>query len=141
MSLDEARIRALIEERVRAVQAKNVIAALAGVDLDIVLFDVVTPLASRGAVAERAPLEEWIGSFEGPIGYEAHDLVIVTDGAVGFSHCLNHYSGKTRAGALDMWVRATAGYRKGDGGWRITHEHQSTPFDPTSGKASLDLEP
>jgi ketosteroid isomerase-like protein len=94
-----------------------------------------------GVWAERARLEEWVATFEGPIGYELRDLVIVTDDTAAFSHCLNHYSGKMRAGALDMWVRAMTGYRKSDGVWRITREHQSTPFDPTSGKASLDLEP
>ena len=40
-----------------------------------------------------------------------------------------------------MWVRATTCYRKIDGTWMITHEHQSVPFDTESGKASLDLEP
>jgi ketosteroid isomerase-like protein len=141
MSRDEAEIRALIDARVRAVQAKDVTAALARVDADVVLFDVITPLRSRGVRTEQARLEEWVASFEGPIGYEMRDLVIATDDTVAFSHALHHYSGKTRAGALDMWVRATTGYRKSDGEWRITHEHQSTPFDPRSGKASLDLEP
>jgi ketosteroid isomerase-like protein len=141
MSHDEAEIRTLIGARVRAVRAKDVTAALARVDADVVLFDVVTPLHARGVRAERARLEEWVATFDGPIGYDMRDLVVVTDGAVAFSHCLNHYSGATRAGTLDMWVRATTGYRKRDGEWRITHEHQSTPFDPRSGKASLDLEP
>jgi ketosteroid isomerase-like protein len=137
----EAQIRALIDARVRAVQARDIMGALTGVDTDVVLFDVVTPLYSRGIGAERARLEEWFGSFEGPIGYEMRDLVIVPDEAVAFSHCLNHYSGRTRAGALDLWVRATTCYRKRDGDWRITHEHQSAPFDPRTGKTSLDLEP
>jgi ketosteroid isomerase-like protein len=141
MSSDELEIRALMDARVRAVQAKDVTTALVGVDADVVVFDVITPLQTRGVSAERRRLEEWVASFEGPIGYEAQDLVIAMDDTVAFSHCLNHYSGKTRAGALDMWVRATTGYRKRDGVWRITHEHQSAPFDPSSGKAALDLEP
>jgi hypothetical protein len=41
---------------------------------------------------------------------------------------------------LDMGVRATTGYRKRDGVYRISHEHQSTQFDPTSGNAALELE-
>jgi ketosteroid isomerase-like protein len=141
MSPEETEIRALIDARVRAVQAKDVMAALSSVDADVVLFDVVTPLHARGVRAERARLEEWVASFDGPIGYEMRDLVIVTDEAVAFSFSLNHYSGRTRAGALDMWVRATTGYQKSGGVWRITHEHQSAPFDPRSGKAALDLEP
>ena len=42
---------------------------------------------------------------------------------------------------LDMWVRATTGYRKRDGVCRISHEYESTPFDPTSGNAALELDP
>jgi len=140
-SHDEAQIRALIDARIRAVQAKDVAGALACVDLDMVLFDVVTPLAARGADAESARLEEWFASFDGPIGYEMRDLDIVTDETVAFSYGLNHYSGRTQAGALDMWVRATTGYQKSGGVWRIVHEHQSTPFDPSTGRPSLDLEP
>jgi ketosteroid isomerase-like protein len=40
-----------------------------------------------------------------------------------------------------MWVRATTCYRKVDGAWKIVHEHQSVPFDPHTGAASLDLAP
>ena len=40
-----------------------------------------------------------------------------------------------------MWWRATAGYRRTDGKWIVTHQHASVPFDVASGKASLDLKP
>jgi len=36
-----------------------------------------------------------------------------------------------------MWWRATVCYRKMDGEWKITHEHNSVSFDVKSGKASL----
>lgn len=40
-----------------------------------------------------------------------------------------------------MWVRATLGYRRIDGAWRIVHDHESVPFDPGTGRALIDLEP
>ena len=40
-----------------------------------------------------------------------------------------------------MWVRTTVCFRKIDGTWLITHEHNSVPFNPETGKASLDLAP
>lgn len=40
-----------------------------------------------------------------------------------------------------MWVRATICFRKIEGKWMITHEHNSTPFDVETGRASLDLQP
>jgi ketosteroid isomerase-like protein len=40
-----------------------------------------------------------------------------------------------------MWWRTTVCFRKLDGKWMVTHEHNSVPFDVESGKASLDLKP
>jgi hypothetical protein len=39
-----------------------------------------------------------------------------------------------------MWVRATLGYQRESGTWLITHALNSVPFDPETGRASLDLE-
>ncbi|MFL5666578.1 MAG: YybH family protein [Ktedonobacteraceae bacterium] len=139
---DEAQIRALIEARVKAVRAKDVSGAMASITPDMLSFDVVNPLYYRGSDAERKRAQEWFSSFQGPIGYEIRDLFISTGDDVAFSHCLNRYSGTTiDGGELGMWVRATTCYRKIDGKWMITHEHQSVPFDVESGKASLDLKP
>jgi ketosteroid isomerase-like protein len=61
---------------------------------------------------------------------------------VALSHCLKRVSGTTTGrDKLDMWWRATVGYRKLDGPWPITHEHASVPFDAQSGRASLALQP
>jgi len=40
-----------------------------------------------------------------------------------------------------MWWRSTVCYRKTEGSWKITHEHNSVPFNVETGKPSLDLEP
>ena len=40
-----------------------------------------------------------------------------------------------------MWWRSTICFRKIDGNWMITHEHNLVFFDPKGGKASLDLKP
>lgn len=138
----EDQIRALIDVRVVAVQARDVDGALATIAPDILSFDVVNPLHYGGSDASRKRTEEWFSSFQGPIGYEMRDLRITAGEEVAFAHSLNHYSGtKIDGGALDMWVRATVCFRKIDGTWLITHEHSSVPFDPASGRASLDLRP
>jgi len=109
---------------------------------DYVLFDVVDPLQSKGAGAARNRAKEWFATFQGSIGYEIQGLQISAANGVGFSHGLNHVSGtKLDGNRLDMWWRATVCYRKLDGRWQITHEHNSVPFDVNNGKASLNLEP
>ena len=139
---DESHIRRLIDDRARAVGAKDVAGAMANVAPDIVSFDVVNPLRHLGAEPIRRRTEEWFSSFQGPIGYELRDLSITAGDGVAFSHSLFRVSGTLiHGGRVDMWVRSTGCYRKVDGRWMLTHEHDSVPFDAETGKASLDLEP
>ena len=141
-AVDEVQIRGLIENKIKAVRAKDVDGATSDYAPDVLSFDVVNPLRYFGADAIRKRLEEWFSSFQGSIGLEIRDLSITVGEAVAFSHCLNHVSATTRGGGkLDMLWRETACYRKIEGKWLITHQHSSVPFDVESGKASLDLKP
>ena len=141
-AVDEVQIRGLIENKIKAVRAKDVDGATSDYAPDVLSFDVVNPLQYLGADAIRKRLGEWFSSFQGSIGLELRDLSITVGGAVAFSHCLSHVSAtKTGGGALDMWWRETACYHKVEGKWLITHQHSSVPFDVESGKASLDLKP
>jgi ketosteroid isomerase-like protein len=125
-----------------AIRSKNVEATLLHYAPDVVSFDVVGPLQFRGSAAIRQRLEEWFASFKGPIEYESSDAEIAASGAIAFCHSLNHVSGTLGDGRkLEMWWRATLGFRKHEGAWRVSHSHSSVPFDPKSGKASLDLKP
>lgn len=43
---------------------------------------------------------------------------------------------------VDLWFRATLGFRKIAGQWKIVHEHSSVPFYMDgSFKAAVDLKP
>jgi ketosteroid isomerase-like protein len=139
---DEAQLRKLIDDRVKAIRARDVNGAISNVAPDVLLFDVINPLQYVGSDESRKRAEEWFSSFQGPIGYELRDLSIATGDEVAFSHSLNRVNAtRTDGQKLDMWWRATVCYRKIDGKWTVTHEHNSVPFDVESGKASLDLKP
>jgi ketosteroid isomerase-like protein len=139
---NELQIRALIDERVKAVHDKDACAAVAAVAPDIVAFDVVNPLRRIGSNENERRAQDWFASFDGPIGFEIRDLSVTAGDDVAFSHALHRYSGTMTDGTkIGMWVRATACYRKADGTWTLVHEHQSVPFDPRTGAAALDLEP
>jgi ketosteroid isomerase-like protein len=139
---NEAQIRALIDDRAKAVRAKDVNGAISSIAPDILSFDVVNPLQHVGSDASRKRAEEWFSSFQGPIGYEIRDLSITAGETLGFSHGLSAVSAtRPDGGQLDMWWRTTVCFRKIEGKWMITHEHNSVPFDVESGKASLDLKP
>lgn len=139
---DEARIRALLDTRAKAVRSKDVDGALANVADDILLFDVVDPLQHVGSGGSRKRAADWFSSFQGPIGFEICELSVTTGDDVAFCHGLNHVNATRADGEkLDMFWRATVCCRKIDGKWMITHEHNSVPFDMVTGRASLDLKP
>jgi ketosteroid isomerase-like protein len=141
-AVDQAQIVKLIEHWAGAIRARDVDARLSNYSKNVSLFDVIGPLQSLGFAAVRQRAEEWFSTFDGPLGYEMHDLRIATHGDVAFSHSLNHVSGTRRDGEkLDMWWRATVCYRKLSDQWQVAHEHNSVPFHPGTGKASLDLQP
>ena len=141
-ALDETQIRALIDDRVKATRAKDVDGAMLHIASDVLLFDVINPLQYSGSEALKKRAEGWFSSFQGPIGYEVSGLRIAAGEDVAFSHSLNRVSAKMLNGEkLEMWWRSTIGYRKIDGKWMVTHEHNSVPFDVESGKASLGLHP
>ena len=142
-AIDEAQIRQLIENWAKAVRAKDINGLMSYYTPDILVFDVAPPLQYAGTDAYRKNFEEWFPSFEGPVGCEIRDLSITTGDNVAFSHSLNRISGtRTNGEETDVWVRATVGFRKVDGKWRIAHEHVSVPFYMDgSYKAAVDLKP
>jgi ketosteroid isomerase-like protein len=141
-STEEAVLRHLIESRIEAVRSLNVDDAIANVAPDALIFDVVDPLQSFGRKTFRDRATEWFGTFDGPIGFEIRDLRIVASPTVAFSYGLNHVDATRRDGKkLKMWWRSTVCYRRIEGRWLIVQEHNSVPFDVSTGMASLGLEP
>jgi uncharacterized protein (TIGR02246 family) len=139
---DEARIRALIEQRVMAVRDKDIAALMSHHAPDVVMFDALNPLQYVGAEKVRERAAQWFSWYQDAIGYEVRDLNITTGETAAFCHYLYRVSGTmTNGKEVNMWVRATACFRKLDGEWMVTHEHTSVPFDAESGKASVDLQP
>ena len=56
---DEAQIRALIDDRVRAVHAKDLAGAMANHAPDVVMFDAITPLRYHGSATVRERTAAW----------------------------------------------------------------------------------
>lgn len=140
---NEGQVRRLIDELVKASRAKNADKVIANYAPDVHAFDVINPLQFVGADAVKKRAEHWFSSFEvGPIGFDVSELAINASHDVAFCHSLNHVDARTTDGnKIDMWWRATYCLRKTDGEWKVTHLHNSVPFDMETGKASLDLKP
>lgn len=141
-AIDEAQIRQLVDNWVKAVQAKDIDGLMSPFAPDNLLFDIMPPLQHQGTDAYRKLWEGCFPYFQGEIGYEMRDLSITIGDDVAFSHSLNRMSGTTTNGEkIDNWMRATVCYRKIDGKWMVTHEHISVPIDMETNKALFDLKP
>jgi len=139
---NEAQIRELIDTLLAAVSAKDIEASLAMYSPDIVSYDVIGPLQNNGATTIRKRLNEWFSSFNGHIEFEFRDPQITVGENVAFCNGLHHVKGKMTDGKeLEMWWRTTLCLCKVDGKWTIKHSHDSVPFDPATGAASLALKP
>lgn len=135
-------IAAVVLGRVEAVRAKDREAMLAAYAEDVITFDVVPPLRNVGVKAVAAKLSRWMDGYQDDLACEITGLDTAASGDVGFAHGLCRFTGTLKKGAkVDMWVRLTVCLRKRGDRWLITHEHQSDPLDPETGKASTDLRP
>ena len=139
---DEAEIQRLLDDGTRSIRDKNIEGVMSLYAQEVVSFDIVPPLRYIGADTFRKRWEEVFSSFQGPIGYEIHDLSITVGDDVAFTHSLNRISGTMNTGQkTDLWLRWTACFRKINGTWLIVHHQNSVPVDLANGKAVLDLKP
>ena len=135
-------VRKLIEDRYRAIRARDPDGTMAPVSETAVVFDVLDPLRHADIESVRRRMHEWFDRFDGPVSVELRDLEVSADGDTAFSHSLNRYSGSFKSGgSTDRWVRHTSCYRLKEHGWQLVHEHLSVPFDPETGTWSLDSQP
>lgn len=89
-----------------------------------------------------ACVQAMLAEDAGAMNYEICALEVVPGHGVASCYGLHHVRGTTRDGKkIDIFWRATQGWRHVDGAWRIAHEHSSAPFDMKTGKVSFSLKP
>lgn len=138
---DEAEIRALTERLAKGIHDRNAEAVIACQTDDLVTYSLAPPLANRGQGVED--LKAWFATWDSPIRITYRDLEVFVSGDVAFAHGLAAMGGdKSGEGAVGLWFRETLGFRKTADGWKVSHQHQSTPFYMDgSFKAAVDLQP
>lgn len=140
----EDAIRALLTERIAAVNSRDADRFVAPYAPGIVVFDLAPPLQHEAAaVLDPAPKREWFAGFE-QMHAELHDLQISVGGDVAFAFALVEWTAtpKDESEEFTMWYRSTLGLTRVDGSWLVSHEHESTPFYMDgSFRAATDLQP
>jgi ketosteroid isomerase-like protein len=121
-------VRRRVEALGQAIRDKDLDELMTFYARDVEVFDVRFSINLLGAAAYRNNFEHWFDSFEGPVGFEHHNLRITVDENVAFCHYLALVTGARPGGRTSgYWVRGTTCFERRDGEWLVTHEHVSTP--------------
>jgi ketosteroid isomerase-like protein len=142
----DAEILAVLDERVAAHAARDAQRMIATCTDDAVRYTLAPPLQQGPDTPYGTPegLQAWLATFDGPVLIDYRDPVVTAGSDVAFVHALTQMTA-TPAGAPDsfsFWFRSTFGLRRIGGTWRITHQHESTPFHMDgSFRAATDLLP
>jgi ketosteroid isomerase-like protein len=141
-SKDEQEIRALENKLAAAVSAKDVdaIMKLYVPGNELFVFDLSVPRQHVGWDDYKKDWQDFLGNLKGPVKFEIHDLSVVADGKVAYSHSIQHGVGTNPDGSpFEVNARVTDVYRKIDGKWLIVQEHVSVPIDFSGPKPAPDM--
>lgn len=139
---NKAAVRKTIDDFMAALCNKDVKSMVAYYAPDAVLFDVKPPLQVRGAIAWRHIWEACLPFFPPSFQVEIKDLVIHAGNDVAIAHYIFRLIATDKDHpAAQTWMRATTGFKKIQGKWKIVHEHGSVPFNPHTLQAQFTLEP
>ena len=144
MTNDEKQIRELVEAKAAALPARDLDGMVHAYAEQVVVYNLAPPLRQSSDARDTAAVGKWVATFTGPIEYEVRDLDVTVGGDVAFCSSINRLTA-VPAGTdepFTLWHRVTLGLRRIGGTWRITHEHESVPFEmDDTMRASVNLQP
>ena len=125
---DEAAIRELVESWARAVRAKNLDGILADHSTDMLMFDLPSPMQSKGIEAYRKTWDLFFSWSEDPVVFDVKHMDITAGTDVAFVAALMRCARTEQNGErIELEFRLTIGLRKIGGQWMVLHEHHSIP--------------
>jgi len=138
----EDEIRALLDDYMTALNARDADRMDTFMARGMVAFDIMAPLQTKAAAAYRKQWEPCLEQCPRSMSFSIHDLVVTAGEDVAFSHHLHCCSGEMPDGEKkEYWTRMTVGYTKADDIWKMTHVHLSSPYDLATGQAQVTLKP
>ena len=142
MSTAITELHDLVDERVRAVAARDGKTLGARQHPEVLAYGVLGTLSSVGNDAVDEQMYAWFDGYRDGPRYTVYDLHVDADGSLGYCAFVYHVEGTLNEGTeVSMAVRATLVCKRFDGRWLVVHDHESVPFDPATGSALVDLQP
>ncbi len=140
MTDERAEIEALLQGLGRAHFEKDADAIVSCYAPGAVIYGLAPPLRDD---IDREGIAAWLDTWDGPIRIDAADHTLTVGDGLAWSTAINRMRGtKTDGTEEDLWFRTTMCMQKGADGWRIAHDHSSTPFYMDGSlRAAVDLVP
>lgn len=137
----EAEIRELHERWFAASAARDLDATMAVIAPTIVSYEHSEPLQYTDIDAIRDECRSGFDRARGEFDWTVPDLQIVVRGDVAVAWGLNRMADTVEGVESVLWSRGTRVFQRVDGRWLMIHQHVSFPFDPSTGRAALELTP
>jgi ketosteroid isomerase-like protein len=129
-SVDEIRIKSLLETWADAVRRHDLPAILAHHGPDMVMFDVPPPLQCRGIEAYKGTWDLFFRYHKPGAAFDIEEIAVIAGPDVAFAVAIMRCGPDSSSNPADkdgFLFRLTVGLRKVGGEWRIEHEHHSVP--------------
>lgn len=127
----------VLHDYTAAVYAKDVDAFVALYAPDILAFDMWGAWTYEGVAAWRNMVEGWFGSLGAErVVVDFRDAQTAVSGDLAVVHAFVTYKAVSADGEAlrSMDNRITATLRQTGAGWKIFHQHSSSPIDPATTK-------
>lgn len=138
MSTSEQPIHRLFEAFQTAVFGKDVDAFVELFDADICAFDMWGQWSYQGIAAWRKMAAGWLGSLgTDRVVVEFAEIHVTSSADLAFAHAFVTFRAVNADGQKlrEMQNRLTWALKYRSGGWKIVHQHTSSPLDPATCKA------
>lgn len=129
-SVDELKIKALLEAWAAAVRKHDFVAILAHHDPDMVMYDVPPPIQCQGIEAYEETWNLMFRHHKPGAAFDVEELHVTAGEDVAFAHAIMRCGPDSSCNPKDkegFQFRLTVGLKKVGGEWRIAHEHHSVP--------------
>jgi ketosteroid isomerase-like protein len=138
----EREIRELHAHWFEVAAAKDLDGAMSHIAEDVLSYEHGVPLQYQGIAAVRSVCRAGFELAAGEFEWTVPDLKVFVRDDLAVAFGLNRM--ETRPPGKPAHVsfsRGTRVFQKIEGEWKLIHQHVSFPFDPTTGRARVDLTP
>lgn len=125
----QTQVHTVLEDWARATRQNRKDKILKNHAIDLVIFDVLSPMKYESAESYRQSWSDWQPETQGEGQFDLENISVTVSTDLAFAHCFIRCGSTMPDGhTFQDLVRATFCLKKIDGAWKILHQHLSKPI-------------